>query len=255
MTLPRYQIKLIESKANVDENDNNCFEKANGNHLIEDSVYGSILSTSKKKAGESGFEYKTLDGSVIKSVLPPGKGLTLNYKVGAFVVLFICFFLGSVWVIKKKAICTFFALLLEAAKTSILAICSFFYLFCTLNVNAYVLKAYSIFKAPSANLCTYSNFKQLSLFKTKLTHFFISQVNPSLGAPKPYNYPTSSPMSPPMAGPKSPTAYPPPSGWSQPKPVAQQQNYSAPNPAMNYGSNTLPRSAAGQNQGQYNYYG
>lgn len=58
-----------------------------------------------------------------------------------------------------------------------------------------------------------------------------------------------------MAGPKSPTAYPPPSGWSQPKPVAQQQNYSAPKPAMNYGSNTLPRSAAGQNQGQYNYYG
>lgn len=62
-----------------------------------------------------------------------------------------------------------------------------------------------------------------------------------------------------MAGPKSPTAYPPPSGWSQPKPVAQQQHqqqqqYSAPKPAMNYGSNTLPRSA-GQNQGQYNYYG
>lgn len=89
MTLPRYQIKLIESKANVDENDNNCFEKAN---LIEDSVYGSILSTSKKKAGENGFEYKTLDGSVIKSVLPPGKGLTLNYKVGAFFVLFVVFF-------------------------------------------------------------------------------------------------------------------------------------------------------------------
>lgn len=88
MTLPRYQVKLIESKLNVDENDNNCFEKINGN-LIEDSVYGSILSTSKKKASENGFEYKTLDGSVIKSVLPPGKGLTLNYKVGALFVLFI----------------------------------------------------------------------------------------------------------------------------------------------------------------------
>lgn len=94
MTLPRYQVKLIESKLNVDENDNNCFEKLNGNNLIEDSVYGSILSTSKKKAAEKGFEYKTLDGSVIKSVLPPGKGLMLNYKVGAFFVLliFVCLF-------------------------------------------------------------------------------------------------------------------------------------------------------------------
>lgn len=91
MTLPRYQIKLIESKINVDENDN-CFEKSNGNQLIEDSVYGSILNTSKKK-GENGFEYKTFDGSVIKSVLPPGKGLTLNYKVGAFFVLFFFFYL------------------------------------------------------------------------------------------------------------------------------------------------------------------
>lgn len=61
----------------------------------ETSIYGSILplmsmtnrdrfdrdDQSAKPAGSDVFVYRTLDGQVIKSVQPPGKGKRVNYKV------------------------------------------------------------------------------------------------------------------------------------------------------------------------------
>lgn len=50
------------------------------------SLYGNINKKSesqKKNPGES-FQYRTMNGSVIKSVVPPGKGIKVDYKVSRF---------------------------------------------------------------------------------------------------------------------------------------------------------------------------
>lgn len=45
-----------------------------------ESIYGTIRPESRRKSNED-FKYVTLDGSVIRSVIPPGKGVKTNYKV------------------------------------------------------------------------------------------------------------------------------------------------------------------------------
>lgn len=49
------------------------------------SLHGNINKndTQKKVPGES-FQYRTINGSVIKSVVPPGKGFKVDYKVSSF---------------------------------------------------------------------------------------------------------------------------------------------------------------------------
>ncbi|GAB0099155.1 hypothetical protein DMENIID0001_149950 [Sergentomyia squamirostris] len=67
------------------------------------------------------------------------------------------------------------------------------------------------------------------------------KVNTNISGPKPFSF-SSAPLSPPSAGPKSPSTYPPPTNaaaWSQPKP-----SYEAPKPAT-FASATLPRSTVG----------
>ncbi|XP_037910747.1 PDZ and LIM domain protein Zasp isoform X5 [Hermetia illucens] len=113
-----------------------------------ESIYGTIRPESRRKSNED-FKYVTLDGSVIRSVIPPGKGVKTNYK-----------------------------------------------------------------------------------------------LNTGYGGPKPFN---SSPMSPPMRGPQSPSTYPPPTSvqsWDQPRsqPKSQINPYA-----------TLPRTT-GHSQGRFNTY-
>lgn len=49
------------------------------------SLYGNINKSEalKKVSGES-FQYRTMNGSVIRSVVPPGKGIKVDYKVSVF---------------------------------------------------------------------------------------------------------------------------------------------------------------------------
>lgn len=46
-----------------------------------DPIYGSIKTTDEQFVGGESFAYKTLNGDVIRSVHPPGKGKAINYKV------------------------------------------------------------------------------------------------------------------------------------------------------------------------------
>lgn len=47
-----------------------------------DSLYGSIRTTNEPISNAENFTYKTLNGDMIRSVHPPGKGNSVNYKVG-----------------------------------------------------------------------------------------------------------------------------------------------------------------------------
>lgn len=53
-----------------------------------DSIYGLIKQQTDEQivCGEN-FAYKTLNGDVIRSVHPPGKGKAINYKVGSVVAI------------------------------------------------------------------------------------------------------------------------------------------------------------------------
>lgn len=42
-----------------------------------------------------GFHYRTINGRVIKSVIPPGKGIKVNYKVSNFYVGCVCVYHDS----------------------------------------------------------------------------------------------------------------------------------------------------------------
>uniref|UniRef100_A0A1B0DNF6 Uncharacterized protein n=1 Tax=Phlebotomus papatasi TaxID=29031 RepID=A0A1B0DNF6_PHLPP len=69
------------------------------------------------------------------------------------------------------------------------------------------------------------------------------KINTNISGPKPFNF-SSAPMSPPSAGPKSPSTYPPPTSaaaWSQPKPPS---TFETPKPST-FGSATLPRANVG----------
>ncbi|XP_055690956.1 PDZ and LIM domain protein Zasp isoform X21 [Lutzomyia longipalpis] len=69
------------------------------------------------------------------------------------------------------------------------------------------------------------------------------KINTNISGPKPFNI-SSAPLSPPSAGPKSPSIYPPPTSaaaWSQPKPPS---TFEAPKPST-FGSSTLPRANVG----------
>lgn len=58
----------------------------NGTELI----YGTIRPHTKKKPHDE-FSYRTLDGSIIRSVHPPGKGKSSQYKVFALNVYYLLF--------------------------------------------------------------------------------------------------------------------------------------------------------------------
>lgn len=96
-TLPRYQSVLnAEIKGYFNDNkssildDINTKEKSfvdgvsngklkNGN---DESIYGTIRSMDEKDKENEDLIYRTLDGSVIRSVHPPGKGKGTKYQVG-----------------------------------------------------------------------------------------------------------------------------------------------------------------------------
>lgn len=53
------------------------------------SLYGNINKSEapRKVSGES-FQYRTMNGSVIRSVVPPGKGIKVDYKVSVLTCSF-----------------------------------------------------------------------------------------------------------------------------------------------------------------------
>lgn len=68
-------------------------ETTNGKSMT-DSIYGTIKQQSNEQnnCGEN-FAYKTLNGDVIRSVHPPGKGKPINYKVSVRFFFFSSFIL------------------------------------------------------------------------------------------------------------------------------------------------------------------
>lgn len=100
-TLPRYQntYNALINELNH-ANEQHCFDKLDGaidkksdasnsdteTHKV-DSIYGSIRpqpdkgQTNGSANDPNGFTYKTLNGGVIRSVHPPGKGNSCTYKV------------------------------------------------------------------------------------------------------------------------------------------------------------------------------
>lgn len=56
------------------------------------SLHGNINNSESQKVPGESFQYRTLNGRVIKSVIPPGKGIKVDYKVSRFTCsLFMCF--------------------------------------------------------------------------------------------------------------------------------------------------------------------
>lgn len=63
------------------------------------SLYGNInKSEAQKKGSGDGFQYRTINGNVIRSVIPPGKGIMVAYKVSTFTCF--AFFSASHVVVK-----------------------------------------------------------------------------------------------------------------------------------------------------------
>lgn len=90
-TLPRLHQKSSDNLAGngwsvggADQIDN----KTNKENDHSESLYGTIRPHAKAQPNDV-FTYKTLNGSVIRSVHPPGKGIATNYKV--FLKLIVCF--------------------------------------------------------------------------------------------------------------------------------------------------------------------
>lgn len=93
-----------------DDNNNNCYDTRSNCSTSEtdcsslsssdkendsrpsSSLYGSIKNESHIKNINENFQYKTLNGAVVKSVVPPGKGIKVDYyKVSDF---WCCFMLS-----------------------------------------------------------------------------------------------------------------------------------------------------------------
>lgn len=55
--------------------------ETNNNNKNSDALYGRIRQSNENVVGVENFTYKTLNGDVIRSVYPPGKGNSVNYKV------------------------------------------------------------------------------------------------------------------------------------------------------------------------------
>ncbi len=107
-TLPRYQsVFNAEIKGYFNDNgqkssildDINAKEKAfvdgdgfngkmkNGN---DESIYGTIRNVDEKDKENEDLIYRTMDGGVIRSVHPPGKGKGTKYQVGESSSLHLC---------------------------------------------------------------------------------------------------------------------------------------------------------------------
>lgn len=60
----------------------------NGN---DESIYGTIRNPDDKSKDHEDVIYRTMDGGVIRSVHPPGKGKTTKYQVGtSWLLLCVC---------------------------------------------------------------------------------------------------------------------------------------------------------------------
>lgn len=96
----------------VDQLERNEMLNGDGDCSGGDSIYGTIRPHTKKKPNDE-FNYKTLNGSVIRSVHPPGKGNANRYKVSYFwlIVFLFCFILlknvSSSFVLFVKRNCLF----------------------------------------------------------------------------------------------------------------------------------------------------
>lgn len=82
----------IEYKPKLNDDNNNVIFCDNRSTTSEVSSECSSLSESDKGDGE-GFHYRTMNGKIIKSVIPPGKGIKVDYKVrcmffSVFIVVF-----------------------------------------------------------------------------------------------------------------------------------------------------------------------
>lgn len=167
------------------------------------SLYGSIKPESQIKNINENFQYKTLNGAVVKSVVPPGKGIKVDYyKVSDFLCCFMLFF---------HPIFTFFV--------------SYFLLLTCICYNLMFL--YSTRQWELLGCITQRGCHGSHKF---ISNFFLLKV-PNMAGPKPFSY-TQAPQSmagPPMAAPKSPSSYPPAQpAWAPsavnaaPKPIGQQ---------------------------------
>jgi hypothetical protein len=99
---PTKNIKLsVKSKPNNDDNNNVIFEIDSNKKTREFSETDSLSSSDKENDTSSlsscssnysnlrqdftdGFQYKTINGCMIRSVVPPGKGVKVDYKVSNF---------------------------------------------------------------------------------------------------------------------------------------------------------------------------
>lgn len=83
-------------KFNNNKNNNKlaiAMKQTNGNNA-DDTIYGTIKTASDDPIvvgnggnGGENFAYKTLNGDVIRSVVAPGKGKSINYKVSKSIFL------------------------------------------------------------------------------------------------------------------------------------------------------------------------
>lgn len=66
-----------------------------------DSIYGAIKQTDEQIVCGENFAYKTLNGDVIRSVHPPGKGKATNYKAS----IVCCFSFGILYFVSRLYYC------------------------------------------------------------------------------------------------------------------------------------------------------
>lgn len=189
-----------------------------------ESIYGSIRPIQNSNGDE--FAYKTLNGSVIRSVHPPGKGNSSSYKVNARIAFLFVFSLAL-------SLVSSHSLSLHFISFNFCFVFLFFLMFCfnccllLLGVTLWPVQYLSTNNLTHSMKCGRSSIGSLNICETSkfiVRMHFCLQVKSNLGGPRPF-----AGVNAPRGGPRSPASYPPPSqNWSQ--------------PANNYASNTLPRS-------------
>lgn len=88
-TLPRYHTTyntIINELNDMNDHEplitgNLAANESHANEDKTDSLYGRIRTANEPIVNTDNFTYKTLNGDVIRSVHPPGKGNSVNYKV------------------------------------------------------------------------------------------------------------------------------------------------------------------------------
>lgn len=84
----------MKQKPKLNNDDNNnviiCDNRSTTSEVSECSSLSSFDHDNDKVDGE-GFHYRTMNGRIIKSVIAPGKGIKVDYKVSG--KLFLCVFM------------------------------------------------------------------------------------------------------------------------------------------------------------------